>query len=210
AQCLEDGQWAQAAQAFTMIEKHLTTTDRNGLLLAQVMNSAEGGADVILSIANTQLESDAIDLATRLYNEALKRQPGQSERMEIQTKLGWCLYLQNQHADAEKIWLQVIADGSAGDPWRGRSRWHLIALNAGPYSNTRKAIELCEVQATEFAGGFLGQQAMLTRAWLLKIDKKWADAKIAFEALIAAYPHKADSPPIITYIEECEKAILKR
>jgi hypothetical protein len=56
----------------------------------------------------------------------------------------------------------------------------------------------------------MGQQAMFARAWLLKINRRWVEAKSAFEALIAAYPHKADSPPIKAYIEECNNAIAKK
>ena len=49
------------------------------------------------------------------------------------------------------------------------------------------------------------EQALYSRAWLYWAKAEWRDALAGFESLIAAFPEKAQHPPIQYYIDECRK-----
>ena len=199
------------AAAVALYEKagQLKGTDADNYKTARALASGgQTAASMIASADKNQVEN-APAVAARLYEEALKLNPNVNEKHEAMTKLGWCVYLQEDYEKAEKIWRAVVASAPKGDEWRGKSRWHLVVLNAGRYNNDKEAIALCEEQAKEFDGGFLGQQAVFTKAWLLKTAGKWKEAKQGFEQLLAAYPATANCPPVFRYIEECESGMAK-
>ena len=108
---------------------------------------------------------------------------------------------------AESLWKGVIQNAPKKSKWAGMSRWNLIVLNAGPYNKIDQAIELCDTQAREYPGEFYEEQALFTKAWLCWAHKKWPEAKKGFDALLKAYPEKADHPPIRQYIQDCEKGL---
>ncbi len=107
----------------------------------------------------------------------------------------------------EDQWRRVLAHTPAGDPWRGRSRWHLAVLHAGHKQDLETAIALCKEQSQEFAGHFMGEQALFSHAWLLMISEQWEEALDSFRQLVAAYPRSADNPHVQNYIAKCEKAL---
>lgn len=206
---LKKGNWREATDMFSMIEENLSAKDRDNLLLAREMSRTDGNVSVLIKAANTKLEESSIPLAIRFYEEALKRNPSDDKRYEAMTKMGWCLYLEKELKQAEKLWQEVISSAPQGNEWRGKSRWHMIQLNAGYLSDREQAIKLCAEQAKEFQSGFLGMQSVFTRAWLLKITGEWEEAKKGFEHLLRDYPETADCPPVYRYIEECDEGLAK-
>ncbi len=207
--CLMNEDWAGAIALYQRFEGHLSRQDKEDLMLARAMSESGASANVIIKAANSQLARDSVGVAERLYREALRRNPREDEKHKAMTKLGWCLYLQDKDKEAEHLWMNVLKSASRGDEWRGKSRWHLVVLNAGPYENVAKAIELCDEQAKEFDKGFFHEQALFSKAWLLWTRNRWADSRAAFEELIRHYPEKAIHPPIMRYIEDCEEGINK-
>ncbi|MCA1810120.1 MAG: tetratricopeptide repeat protein, partial [Lentisphaerae bacterium] len=205
---LEAGDYAAAAMLFGKVADRLQGRDLDQYRLARELASPGGSVPAIIASANAMLADNAPEVAARLYEEALKRNPTIHEHQEVMTKLGWCLYLQGKTREAERLWQQAVNSGTPGDQWRGQSRWHLIVLNAGPYNKPAEAIRLCEIQTREFEGEFMGQQALLTRAWLYWTVERWSEALSAFEDLCNAYPEKRDHPPIQGYIRDCEQGLL--
>ena len=209
-QNLNKGEFFQAVAAYERFQKQLNAQDLRNLDLARAMT--ESGADgyAIVKSANAQLEGNNPELAARLYTEALKKNLRDDEKFEAMTKLGWCLYLRNREKESEKLWKEVVASAPKGNEWRGKSRWHLVVLNAGDHNDTKKAIELCEEQADEFKSGFLHGQALFSKAWLLWAKGRWRESKEAFDVLISEFPEKATHPPIMKYIEDCEHGMSAR
>ena len=164
---------------------------------------------LLIDKATGYWENDAPEVAARLYEEALKRNPAVVEKLEAMTHLGWCLYLQKDNDRAEKLWKAVIASVPQGDRWRGESRWRLVVLSAGVRNDRNKARELCAEQFAEFKGTFLGRQAKLTQAWLYMVDKQWSEAKRHFEELAATYPDQ-NNEQIAKYIADCESGLRSR
>ncbi len=208
--CLIKGDYVQSLAIYGRFEKQLSAEDRQNLNLARAM--AESGADgsALVKSANDRLELNEPELAAGLYGEALKMNLRDDEKYEAMTKLGWCLYLQNKHKQAESLWQQAIKESSKGNEWAGQSRWHMIQLLAGPRKQEKKAIELCDVQAAEFAGSFRGRQAAFTKAWLYWVAKDWEKARKAFDELILGYPEAMEHEPIRNYIRDCEQGLNAR
>ncbi len=209
-QCLIKGDYVQALAIYERFEKSFSAEDRQSMELAHAM--AESGTDgsAMVKSANDRLERNEPELAARLYGEALKLTLRDNEKLEAMTKLGWCLYLQDKHKEAESLWQQAIKEGPKGNEWVGQSRWHMIQLLAGPRKQEKKAIELCDVQAAEFSGSFRGRQAAFTKAWLLWLARDWEKAKKAFDELALGYPEVMEHEPIRDYIRDCEQGLNAR
>jgi TolA-binding protein len=126
-------------------------------------------------------------------------------------KLGWSYYCQHDAKSldrAEAIWEEVIRKGPPADPWVEESQWHMIQLLAGPRAKWKEAVAHCDAAAKgALAGSFRHEQALYTRAWLLWTQKKWALSLAGFKEFVKAYPPKATHPPIMAYMQECEKHI---
>jgi len=188
----------------------LTENDKKNLALAVTMTTKGAqNSRGLLEAANESLENNNPAQAIRLYETILKKESAGAMAAQARTKLGWCYYLGERLADAEKLWKEVIRQGTPRDEWVGASRWHLITLMAGPYHKLEEARALCLVQAKDFSGDFRGEQALYTRAWLYWTQKQWAEGKGAFEDFIRAYPEKAVEPAIQEYIRDCENGLLK-
>ncbi len=209
-QCLIKGDYVQALAIYERFEKQLSAEDRQNMNLAKAM--AESGADgsAMVQSANARLEHNEPELAARLYGEAMKMNLRDDEKFEAMTKLGWCLYLQNREKESERLWKEVVALAPKGNEWVGQSRWHMIQLLAGPRKQEKKAIELCDVQAAEFARSFRGRQAAFTKAWLLWLAKDWEKAKKAFDELALGYPEVMEHEPIRNYMRDCEQGMQSR
>ena len=205
---IASGRFAEAAALYGKVESCLSEEDRKNLDMARALGDpARKSSDGILGYANQCLESDHVDQAIHVY-EAFLKQPGiGSDAWEAKTRLGWCLYLKTEYDKAESLWKNVVQNAPKKSKWTGMSRWNLIVLNAGPYNKIDQAIELCEAQAREYPGEFYEEQALFTKAWLCWAHKKWPEAKKGFDALLKAYPEKADHPPIRQYIQDCEKGL---
>ncbi len=206
-QCLIKGDYIQASAIYERFEKQLSEEDRQNMNLAHAMAESGAAGSALVKSANARLERNEPELAARLYGEALKMNLRDDETYEAMTKLGWCLYLRDDFKRAEKAWKEVITSAPKGNEWRGKSRWHMVVLLTGPYGKSREAIALCEEQVKEFDGGFLGQQAAFARAWLLKTEGKWKEAKQGFENLLESYPLTASCPALYRHIEECEQGL---
>ncbi len=189
------------------VETFLDDLDRQYLRLARA-HSGRGGHDpgLVLKLANDRLKANDIVVAARLYELALASRPSMEQQREARTRLGWALYLQDEHGKAERLWRDVIAKSPRGDEWRGRSRWHLIVLSAGVASDHRQARNLCEEQFQEFRDSFFGRQAKLTTAWLYMVDKQWREAKHHFQELVDVYDEQ-NNPRIAEYILRCEREL---
>ena len=162
-------------------------------------------AALIMEVADNRLESQEYRAAGPLYELALRVAPTRAEEVELRTKYGWSQYLDGDHAAAETQWRQVLDQTPAGDPWRGRSRWHLAVLHAGHKQDLETAIALCKEQAEEFSGHAMGEQALFSQAWLLMVSEQWEEALASFQRLVAAYPRSADNPHVQNYIARCEQ-----
>jgi tetratricopeptide (TPR) repeat protein len=210
ARYMNKGEFPQAIAAYERFAKQLNAEDRQNLDLARAMMDSGADGYAIVKSANAQLEGNNPELAARLYREALRKTLKDDEKFEAMTKMGWCLYLRNREKESEKLWKKVVASAPKGNEWRGKSRWHLVVLNAGDHNDTKKAIELCEEQAKEFTSGFMHGQALFSKAWLLWTQSKWKEAREAFNVLIREYPEKATHPPIMKYIEDCDNGMSAR
>ncbi len=85
-----------------------------------------------------------------------------------------------------------------------------LTLIFGHKQDLDTAIALCEEQAQEFRGHFMGEQALFSHAWLLMVDEQWEPALDSFLQLVAAYPRSADNPHVQSYIAHCEQNLEKR
>lgn len=205
---LAESDYSGAAALYRSVDSNLCEEDRANLELAVMMSSGTArNPRQLLDYANKSLEENNVDYAIKLYQAFLKENAASPLAAEARTKLGWCYYLRERFADAEKLWKEVIGRGPAGNEWVGESRWQTIVLMAGPYHKAEAAQKLCLIQAKEFAGKFRGEQALFTRAWLYWVGKQWVEAKAAFEELIRAYPEKALHEPIKAYLNDCEKGL---
>lgn len=208
---LRESDYADALELYRAVDGHLTEKDRKSLELAETMTTKGArNPQGLLEAANESLEKDHVDQAIKLYQTFLKENAASPLAAEAKTKLGWCYYLQQKYAKAEPLWKDVIKKGRVKDQWTGESRWHLIQLLTGPRNKPDQAVELCDVQAKEFAGAFRGQQASFIKAWIYWLRKDWAKAHQAFMDLVSAYPETAQHQPIQDYIQDCEEGIRKR
>jgi tetratricopeptide (TPR) repeat protein len=206
--CFEAGDWTGAEALFTRVEAGLAPADRESLDLARILGKiGTGGVPDLLKAANERLAANAPAVAERLYAEAARRAGSRPEKAEALTKQGWCLYLRQDYDKAEKLWQEVIRESPKTDAWTGQSRWNLIVLRAGPNNRVKDAIALCEEQARDFKGEFFEEQALFTKAWLHWALRQWPEAKAGFEAYLKVCPGKADYPPIVKYLQDCEKGL---
>lgn len=207
---LKESDYAGARALYEKVRTNLSPEDQKNLDLAVIMSSGVArDPKQLLDYANRSFEGNNVDQAIKLYHILLKECSGSPLTAEAKTKLGWCHYLQQEYAEAEPLWQDVIEKGTIKDKWVGESRWHLIQLLTGPRNKPDKAIELCDVQAREFAGAFRGQQAVFIKAWIYWTMKDWAKAHPAFMDLVSAYPETAQHKPIQDYIRDCEEGIRK-
>ncbi len=167
----------------------------------------ESGGDParLLEAANRALKNNRRDLAMNLYEIVSKQGTNPATIAEARVKYAWCLYSVGgpvNLVEAEKIWT-TIASQEPKSEWGGQSRWHLVQLHAGPKREWQKAVEMCAAIARDFpSDSFRHEQALYTRAWLLRTHKQWGQAKSAFEDLVRYYPAKGSHPPIVRYMEE--------
>jgi len=81
----------------------------------------------------------------------------------------------------------------------------MVQLLAGPREKWREAALLCSRIAGTFpVGSFRNEQACYTRAWLLLVHQEWSESQNAFNELIKLYPAKAQHPPIVAYLAQCQ------
>ena len=204
-----------AVQAWEALGAQLAGSARQKLTVAKVLAKANTDPRSLLEAANTSLERNEVALAVELYEVYLDRFPQGADSRQVKTKLGWALYVREDEEKkgedydrAESLWKQVAQQGPANDTWAGESQWHLAQLLAGPRGKWEQAVQLCTTITKNFpVGTFRNEQAMFSKAWLYWAKKRWEKSKVAFEELITAYPEKKNHPPIMEYIEECEKNI---
>ncbi len=186
------------------------------LSVARGLSSAGSDPLKLLEAANRQMETNQVEAATMLYQLYLQDNPKGAGVGEAKCRLGWCLYTNKKVKDkktdkktdydqAEKLWKEVIAQGPMKDRWVGESQWHIVQLLAGPRYKWEEAVKLCDVIAKTFPGEFRQEQALFSKAWLFCAHKQWVASRAAFVELIKAFPEKAKHPPIIEYIERCDK-----
>jgi tetratricopeptide (TPR) repeat protein len=210
-QYLREGSYQKAADLYRKVELRITSeSDIRHCKLAYMLSSGSSGSPAgILDMADKSLSDNELETAIFLYEKVLSGNISNDMKAQANTKLAWCIYLSGNKKEAEEIWKEVIDTTTQGEKWRGKSRWHLIRLNAGPYHNTKRAIELCDIQAEEFGRKFLSEQAMFTKAWLYLMQEDWKEAQEAFNELIEAFPEKAAQPAIQRYLTECRKGLEK-
>ncbi|MBI4471365.1 MAG: tetratricopeptide repeat protein [Acidobacteria bacterium] len=199
--------YAAAAALYQKVEAALGEEDREKFKFAQSMASASRiDPKLLLRAANQRLEKNDVAQAISFYQEYLSRFPDDQGANEAKTNLGWCHGLQDQNDKAERLWQSVIKHGPANDPWVGESQWYMVRLLAGPKGKWEDAVKLCEVIVKNFPRGSLRhEQALFTKAWLFWAHKQWSPARAAFADLIAVYPEKANHPPIMEYVADCDK-----
>lgn len=205
---IEKGKYKEAMACYRPVAAKLEGTDRaNAEATALLLKPEAQNAETVLQFAGDALTSDQVDKARMIYQYYLKNHGNTPGRWEAMTKMGWCLFLKKEENRAEKMWRDVIAKAPADNYWVGKSRWHLIALMAGPRGKVNDAVELCEVQAKAFDDNMLGEQAMFVKAWLYWTQKNWAKAKTAFDELLAKYPARGAHPPMKQYLTDCENGL---
>ncbi len=204
-----DGDFAGAARFLSPFADRLGGMARKQYELSIALSSkANPDLRLILDAADECYANDEVEEAVKLYQALLKQKPDRNTASEARTKLGWCHYMNGNWRESEKLWQTVLKEGPPGSEWVGRSRWHMIQLMAGYREKPERAIELCDEQAGEFAGSFKGEQALVTKGWLLWTRKEWGRAIEAFNELATAYPHTLRHEPIRKYIRDCEEGLL--
>ena len=204
------GQFKEANAIYEKIAPRLKGAAIQRHESAKAIVDSGGDPGKLLAAANLALKSNHRDLAKNLFYLVAEKKPTPSISYEARVKYAWCLYLEGKTESieaAEKIWEAIAAQDPKGE-WGGASRWHLVQLSAGPKGEWKKAVDMCAAIAHDFSpGSFRHEQALFTRAWLLRTHKEWSDAKTAFAEMIEFYPAKANHPPIISYIEEIETGL---
>jgi len=205
------GKYTEAIATFSRVEKKLPIEAANHLMIAWAMQNASSDPATVLLSAQSLIKDQKEDLAVQLYTTFLKKFPQSPHVAEAKTRLGWCLYDGGDVAKierAEQLWREVIAAGPLTGEWVGECQWHMVQLLSGPKNQWKQAAELCVQIARTFPkGSFRHEQALYSRAWLFWAKKDWPSGVAAFEALIAAYPAKAQHPPIVRYLEECRQGV---
>jgi len=127
---------------------------------------------------------------------------------EARTRLGWSMYCSGDKEQIERavvLWKNVARSTHPQDKeWVDESQWHIVQYLAGPANKWRDAIAQCDrIAKSNPAGSFRLEQALYSKAWLYWAKNEWKQALAGFEDLIAAFPEKAQHPPIQHYMEEC-------
>jgi tetratricopeptide (TPR) repeat protein len=201
----QSGQFKEAVAIYEQLAPSLRGNARQQFESAKAIVESGGNPSRLLIAANQALKNNRRELAKNLYQLIAGQRTSPQVLAEARVKYAWCLYSDGgpeNLAEAEKIW-SSIASQEPKSEWGGQSRWHLVQLHAGPKREWQKAVEMCAAIARDFpAGSFRHEQALYTRAWLLRTHKQWQEANVAFEDLVRYYPAKASHPPIIRYMEE--------
>jgi len=197
--------FSAAVAIYQKLGKSLPPASTQLFAIAQVLLESDGDPAKLLPIANQALAQNNLRFAKPLYKRLAKSPKAGAALPQIETQLGWCIYLEGRDEalrQAERLWRGVISRTKPADPWYAESRWHLVQLAAGPEGNWSKAVALCQEIAREQAPGtFAQEQALFARAWLLTVHKQWKPAVAAFDDLAAAYPEKLLHPPVQRYRE---------
>lgn len=204
-QLFAEGRYEAAVGVYEKIGNNLPANSMHLFTVAKALSKTKGDPAKLLPLANEALDQNNLLLAKPLYEHLAKSPHAGPAMPQIETQLGWCLYLEGGHEslrDAERLWQRVISRTRPGNPWYAESRWHLVQLAAGPQGDWSKAVAICEEIAKEQATGSLAQeQALFARAWLLTVHKQWKAALAAFDDLAAAFPEKLLHPPVQRYWE---------
>jgi len=213
-QLFHEKKYTEAATIYSAFEPLLDTDAQSRYVIAQVFSESRGNPSRLLQAANEVLSKNKPELALPIYAELAKQSPSLPEMAEIETRLGWCLYLkggEENFARAKRYWNGVAARTPPANQWHAEARWHLVQLAAGPEGNWKKAVSLCEEIAKEQAvGTFAQEQALFARAWLLYAQMQWKPAVAAFEELAAAYPEKLKHAPVQEYRRLAQEGLAKQ
>ena len=203
-----DDKLNEAVGIYRQFEKSLTPESAKRFGLAKVIVEADAEPSKIYAAAEDALKNNRITLAKTLLARLIKGGGSTAKTNEYRLKYAWCLYLEGGEdnlKESEKIWSSIAMEEPLGESGSA-SRWHLIQLHAGPKREWEKAVDLCAALAKDMPkDSFRHEQALFTRAWLLRTHKQWAKAKLAFEELVREYPSKATHEPIMQYIGEIEE-----
>jgi len=218
-----DKKYTEAMRLYSTIESSLDENGKKNFLLSKMLAEAGSSPAKLLEAAETVfLSGDDTDkallqTAKELYLEVLTKsnQLSAEQIARAKTRLGWCHYAgipDYAEADkAEKLWGEVIAQGKKDDLWVGESQWRLIQLYAGPMNFQKEgqwkvSIKYCDEMIKNFPiGQFRHEQALFSKAWLLRCHGQWQDSLQAFNQLISEYPNKAKQKVIQDYIQECQE-----
>ena len=199
----------EAVKLFETIQPALSPEQRRKMELARTYGSALFDPNTLITTADSALKVNDFTKAASLLESYLAKSGDAPRATEARVKLGWAYYCAGgdknlQHA--ENLWREVTQQGSITDEWVAESQWHLVQLMAGPRGNWKEAVRVCEfIVKTLPVGSFRHEQALYTRAWLLKVNQQWPEALAAFDQYVQAYPLSAKHPPIIAYLEECHR-----
>jgi TolA-binding protein len=203
------GQYAEAVKAYEKVETKLAADAKQKLQAARALTMVSANPDALLDAASERLSANDSASAMNLYLAYLQKYPNAARMGEAKTKLGWCYYVSGSKEDLDRaahLWQEVVNSRPATDEWAGESQWHMVQLLAGPRQKWEDAVRLCEKIAGAFpVGSFRHEQALYTRAWLLWTQKQWKTSLAAFQDLTKSYPQKAIHPPIVAYMQECER-----
>lgn len=207
------GQFKEAVAIYEQLSPPLSSNARQQFESAKAIVESGGDPARILAAANLALKNNRRELARNLYQLIVGQRTSQQILSEARVQYAWCLYSEGgpeNLAEAEKIWTFISSEEPKSE-WGGQSRWHLVQLHAGPKREWQKAIEMCTEIASDFPPGtFRHEQALYTRAWLLRTHKQWEKASAAFEELLRYYPAKASHPPIMRYMEEIADGLVSK
>jgi len=201
----QNAQFKEALAIYDRLAPSLRGPAKQQFESAKAIVDSGGEPGRLLVAANDALKNNRRNLARNLYQLIAGQKANPAIVAEARVKYAWCLYSEGgpeNLAEAEKIWSSIASQDPRSE-WGGQSRWHLVQLHAGPKREWQKAVEMCAAIARDFPpGSFRHEQALYTRAWLLRTHKQWEQAHAAFEDLVRYYPAKASHPPILRYMEE--------
>ena len=204
-QLFQTGKFKEALEIYQQIETLLSRKSLENLNSSKILATASGDPTKILAIAENSLNKGDLKLAKLLYGQLTRSARAKRRLPEINTKLGWCLFLEGGKKNfkvAEGLWRDVIRETQPSDPWYAESKWNLVQMAADIENDLKKAISICDSIVEEQAlGTFPHEQALFTKAWLLTVQDQGQAAVSAFEELAAAYPEKMQHPPIKQYMK---------
>lgn len=207
----QENKFKESVAIYRQLEDSLSPRSTEQFQLAETLSKGITDTSMVLAAADTALKKNQVSRAKTLLKIILDSGDLKSGDNSILVKYAWCIYLEGgpeNLTEAEKIWTSIARKEPKSETGSA-SRWHLVQLHAGPKQEWEKAVKLCALIAADMpSGSFRHEQALFTRAWLLRTHKDWPNAKQAFAELIANYPAKASHEPVIGYIEEIEEALL--
>lgn len=204
----------EAVQIYQAIEPSLSKEAADKLTLAKVFSDGGGDPSKLIDIAEKAMDQNRHSFARSIFEQIAKSPYAARDLPQIQTRLGWCLYLDPTKENltrAETLWRQVIKSTRPSDPWYAESKWHLVQLASGHQGDWKKAVALCqEIEREQPVGSLPHEQALFSRAWLLTVQEQGQAAVDAFDDLIAAYPEKGRQPVIIQHRERALAGLTKK